>query len=89
MTEYEKKAAFVEKQLAALLRKIDKTIGVVEYEHGICGVEEFVTVYEIAICQNGGTFELVKGKKMFRACVTGDSLPALTVDVLKAGGYYD
>jgi len=71
MTAYEMKAEFVEGELSALIRKIDKDIERAEYVRRSDG-EEFVIVYD------------VKKRQAVKTCVTADSLSALTRDVLRA-----
>lgn len=67
-----KKDSFVRWELLALLQKIDRDILSIEYQ--IIGSEEFVQISWL----NHSTGE----KYHKRICVTGDSLKALTTDVL-------
>ncbi|MDR1001702.1 MAG: hypothetical protein LBL82_00305 [Oscillospiraceae bacterium] len=82
MTAAQMKQNFVENELTAVLKKLDKRIFGAEYEQKDC--EEFVCVYEKHL---GEGCKIVKGRKIFTACVTADSLGAIVTDVLRAGDY--
>ncbi|MDR1003252.1 MAG: hypothetical protein LBL82_08305 [Oscillospiraceae bacterium] len=82
MTVTEMKQNFVKDELTAVLKKLDKRILCAEYEQQ--DGEEFVYVYEKILNER---CKIVKGRKIFTACVTADSLGAIVTDVLRAGDY--
>lgn len=63
------KMGFVQMYLQSLMQRLDPTINAVMYTYDDGAGEEYVVV-----CRNG---------KNQRICVTGDSLAAMTMDVIR------